>query len=74
MMGFYGYGWAWLFGLLMMLIFFGGLTVLAIWAVRTFSGPRPGAPESPLDVLKRRLAAGEISAEEYEKTRRALQS
>ena len=74
MMGFYGYGWAWLFGLLMMLIFFGGLTVLAIWAVRTFSGPRPGAAESPLDVLKRRLAAGEISAEEYEKTRRALQS
>ena len=58
----------------MMLLFFGGLTALAIWAVRTFSGPRPSGQESPLDVLKRRLAAGEISAEEYEKTRRVRQS
>ncbi len=74
MMGSYGYGWGWLLGLLMMLLFFGGLTVLAIWAVRTFSGPRPSAQESPLDVLKRRFAAGEISAEEYEKARRALLS
>jgi uncharacterized membrane protein len=51
----------------------GGLIVLVIWAVRQFSGGRP-APEDPTAILKRRLAAGELTEEQYEQARRALQS
>jgi putative membrane protein len=31
-----------------------------------------GAPEDPMDVLRRRYASGEIDDEEYERRRRAL--
>ena len=45
----------------------------AIWLVR---GSTPSAkrisPEPPLTVLKRRLAAGEISVEEYERLHEAV--
>jgi putative membrane protein len=76
MMGFDGYGvspWMWILGSLMMIIFMGGLIILVVWAVRTMSGPRPGGSDTALEVLRRRLAAGEITQDEYEKTRRVLQ-
>ena len=71
-----GYGpspWMWLVGGLMMLLFWGGLAVLVVWVVRAVGGR--GANHSPqaLEVLRTRLAAGEISVDEYEKTRRILQ-
>ena len=73
MMGQFGYGpWAMLLGTLMMLLFWGGLIVLVVWAVRQFTG-RPAA-EDPTAILKRRLAAGEITQEQYEQARTALQS
>ena len=76
MMGFYYgpgvAGWMWLVGMVMMLLFWGGLAALIVWAVRAFA--RPDRGESADDILKRRLAAGQISQEEYEKTRRLLQS
>lgn len=34
--------------------------------------PAPGLRETPLDILARRFAAGEISAEEYQKARDIL--
>lgn len=34
--------------------------------------PVPSAPETPLAVLERRLAAGEIDIDEYQRVRRAL--
>jgi len=40
-------------------------------AIRVFSRPRQG---DAMEVLRRRLAAGEISPEDYEKTKRTLQS
>jgi putative membrane protein len=76
MMGFDGYGvspWMWILGSLMMVVFMGGLILLVVWAVRTIGGPRPASSDSALEVLKRRLAAGEITQDEYEKTRRVLQ-
>jgi putative membrane protein len=74
MMGFDGYGspWMWILGSLMMVIFMGGLIVLVLWAVKTISGPRPGGSDTAIEVLKRRLAAGEITQDEYEKTRQTL--
>jgi len=75
MMGFDGYGMmgagGWLWGSLIMVLFWGGLILLLVWAIRVFSEPRPRS-DKPLDILKRRLASGEVSQEEYEKTRRAL--
>jgi putative membrane protein len=58
-----------------------GLIVLVVWAA-TRLAPQTASPygapariparESPLDILARRFAAGEISAEEYEKARDLL--
>ena len=55
-----------------------GIVLLIIWAVRALPGSTlmrsttPGVPESPLDTLARRFASGEISAEEYERSRDLL--
>ena len=72
-----GFHWGWvLFGGLMMLLFWGGLIALAVLAFRALSGPRQSsvAPtETPLDILKRRYAAGEISKAEYDEMRSDLQ-
>ena len=76
MMGFDGYGvspWMWILGSVMMVIVIGGLILLVVWAVSTVGGSRPGSSNSALEVLKRRLAAGEITHDEYEKTRRLLE-
>ncbi len=73
-MGFDGYGvspWMWILGSLMMVIVLGGTILLVVWALRAVVGPRPDS--SALDVLKRRLAAGEITQDEFEKTRRLLE-
>jgi putative membrane protein len=59
---------------LTMLLFWGGLIVLVVWAVRQFSGGDRPAAEDPAAILKRRLAAGEITQEQYDQARRALQS
>lgn len=68
----YGFGSMWLLGPLMMLLFWGGLVLLVVWAVRSFSRPAPPA-DSAVEILRRRLASGEITQEQYEQARRALQ-
>ncbi|HXN03986.1 MAG TPA: SHOCT domain-containing protein [Candidatus Acidoferrum sp.] len=72
MMWYYGGGgWNWLWMTLMMLIFWGGVIAVAVWAIRSGLGSR--RENDALDVLRRRLAAGEISQEDFEKTKRILQ-
>jgi len=73
MMWYYGSGggWNWLWMTLMMLIFWGGVIAVAVWAIR--SGLSSRRENGALDVLRRRLAAGEISQEDFEKTKRILQ-
>jgi uncharacterized membrane protein len=76
MMGFDGYGlspWMWALMGTVMIVLLAGLSVLIVWAVRTIGGQRPVSSDSPLDVLNGRLAAGAITPEEFEKTRRLLQ-
>jgi putative membrane protein len=63
----------WILGSLMMVIVIGGLILVVVWAVRTVGEPRTTSSSSALEVLKRRLAAGEITQDEYEKTRRILE-
>lgn len=80
MCGGFGYGqyggigdpWGAVISGVVTLLFFGGLIALAIWAVRSFSR-RPAGDDSAMQVLRRRLAAGEIPQEEFEKIRKALQ-
>ncbi len=73
-------GQGWVRGLGMGL---GGLAMLAFWGVLIVgvvvlvrvlgTGPARHWHVPPLDVLKRRYAAGEITREEYEQTRRELE-
>ena len=55
-----------------------GLVVLIILGIRWFIRQERSAPgaapreESPIDVLRRRYAAGEIDEEEFERRRRTL--
>ena len=54
-----------------------GVILLIIWAVRALPGTQfmrsnPAAVESPLDILARRFASGEITAEEFERSRDVL--
>jgi len=53
------------------LLFVGAVILLTIWAIRGFSGPKQSG-ESAIDTLRKRLAAGEISPEDFEKTKKAL--
>jgi uncharacterized membrane protein len=64
-----GLSWLWVAG--MMVLFWGGVILLGVWAIRGFSGPRQTG-DSAMETLRRRLAAGEISPEDFEKTRKAL--
>jgi putative membrane protein len=71
MMWYYGSGgWSWLWMTLMMVIFWGGVITLAVWAIRSGLGSRRDS--DAIDVLRHRLAAGEISQEDFEKTKRIL--
>ena len=67
-------------------IFVAAVTGFVIWAVRSSGRPAypvgpppaqtgtqpPAARETPLEILARRFASGEISAEEYERARDLL--
>ena len=86
-------GWDWrfgwggmLFGGLMMVVFWGGLIALIVFAIRGFTGnsnrsdynlnssnPTDRTRETPLEMLQARYARGEISKEEYEAIRQDLQ-
>lgn len=71
MWGYYA-GWNWLWMGSMMLPFWGGLIVLVIWGVRSLSEPRRSG-DPAIETLRRRLAAGEISQDEFDKTKGILQ-
>lgn len=73
-----GHGWMWGLGM-----GFAGLVMLAFWAVviigvillvRSVAGAQGGpSHETPLDLLKRRYAAGQITREQYEQMRKDLE-
>ncbi|HZK72764.1 MAG TPA: SHOCT domain-containing protein [Clostridia bacterium] len=63
-------GGNWLLMALMMVLFWGGIIVLAVVVIRALSGPK--SHNDALDILRRRLAGGEINQDEFEKTRKAL--
>ena len=74
----WGTGWGdWILGFLMMVLFWGGLVVLAVLALRGWdANRRPGGkpPNHPdaRAILEERFAKGEISEDELEERRRVL--
>ena len=67
-----GAGWWMVWGMIMMVLFWGGLIALFVWGIQSLGG-REG-PRSPLDIAKERLARGEMTAQEFEQIRQALES
>ena len=65
-----GWSWLWMGGL--MIVFWGAIIFFAAWAIRSLSRSRPDGDDA-LAILRRRLAAGEITPEEFDKTKRILQ-
>jgi putative membrane protein len=76
-------GWSWSWGLAMglgmlaMLAFWGalivGVVLLVRWLMAATGGSSERAPETALEILRRRYAAGEITAEEYARMRQELE-
>ncbi len=71
MMWGYADGWSWLWMTAMMVIFWSGIVALAVFAYRSLGGSRSN--DQAIDILRRRFAGGEITQDEFEKTRKALQ-
>jgi putative membrane protein len=77
MMGYGGFGGLGfgmgLFGGIMMLLFWAAIILLVVLVVRSvFPSQRQSEPESAVEILKRRYAAGEISQAEYEQALKTL--
>jgi putative membrane protein len=71
-----GWGWWMVFGWVWMVIFW-GLIIWAVFAVvtRLSHGPTDRTPHdegTALEILERRYARGELTAEEFEEMRRRL--
>ena len=62
-----GFGWVWMVLLLAMVI------ALVVWGTRRSVWSRGNSGEStPLDILRQRYAAGEITAPEFEQAKRTI--
>ena len=73
-----GHGWMWGLGMgfggLVMLAFWGVVIVGVILLIRSLGGTHDGLwHETPLNVLKKRYAAGQITREQYEQMRKDLE-
>ncbi|MBI4328639.1 MAG: SHOCT domain-containing protein [Chloroflexi bacterium] len=73
------WSWAWvigsLFGLVMMVAFWGAVIFLIVWGIRTFGAPRPSvaiAGGTPIEIAQRRYAGGEITRDQYEQIKKDL--
>ena len=75
----WGTGWGnWILGFLMMVLFWGGLVVLVVLALRGWDAnrrPDGRTPDHPdaRTILEERFARGEISEDELDERRRVLE-
>ncbi len=71
----FGPGWGWMIGGWLMMIAFWALVIIGIVALVRFlsdrGGPaRPKEPETLLEILRRRYAAGELTKGQFEEMKR----
>ena len=68
-----GVGWWWIPMMLGMVLFWGAIILGIIWLARGgFDGRRRERRETPSEILDRRFAEGEISAEDYHERREVV--
>ncbi|MGQ9571958.1 MAG: SHOCT domain-containing protein [Dehalococcoidia bacterium] len=67
----WGGGWWWLIMPIGMIVFWGAIIALVVWAIRQLTEGR-GGKGNALDIAEARYARGEISREEFEQIRRDL--
>ena len=60
-----GMGWWMGFGIIWMILFWGGLIALIVWGIKKLSGGGSPRKNDPLDIARERYAKGEISEEEF---------
>lgn len=73
MMGYSEFGGMGDFGWLWMVVIWAVVIALVIWGAGSVFGLRGKTPDpTPLDILRRRYAAGEITAAEFEQVEHAL--
>ena len=74
------FGWSsgsmigWVGGGIMMVVFWGLIIYLIVWAVKKMSGTDSHSNSNALDVLKDRYAKGEIDKKEFEEKSRDIKS
>ena len=61
-----GGGW-WIVMVVMMVLFWGAMIAVAVWGIRQFSGDQR-RDRSALDIARGRLARGEITKEEFDRS------
>ena len=64
-----GMGWLWMS--ITMLLFWGVVTGLGVWVISALTGQKQ-AGDAAVESLRRRLAGGEITLEEFERAKKAL--
>ena len=65
--GLYGYGW-----ILQILIFIAFFAIV-LWLIRKQPKEEKAIKETPNEILKRRLASGEITKKEYESLKKEIE-
>jgi putative membrane protein len=68
-----GTGW-WVFGAVWMVVFWGLIIGLIVWAVSRVTGERGRGETSPLDIARTRYARGELTRDEFTQIKRDLES
>ena len=71
----YGGGWGWMIGGWIMMVVFWGLVIVGIVALLRAAtnrggGAEPKDKETPVEILRRQYAAGELTKEQFEDMKR----
>jgi uncharacterized membrane protein len=69
---YYGDGSAWFWMAGMMVVFWGAVIFLIVWAITAVTRSKAVGNDA-MDTLRKRLASGEITEAEFETTKRLLQ-
>jgi len=68
-----GMGWWMGFGIIWMILFWGGLIALIVWGIRKLSGGDSSTRKNdPLDIARERYAKGEITEEEFKQLKKNI--
>ena len=68
-----GMGWWMIFGVILMIVFWGGIIALVVWGIRRLVQGSPSRESrNALDIAKERYARGEITKEQFEQIKKDL--